>query len=155
SRYVKFRYFFEEIRKEIVSEEKIKELASEFSIIMKKLLVDDSLLISDSLDFIQKNHLNYKMHIVSGSDQDELRFLCGKIGIARYFSSVHGSPTAKTELVNRLLLKHDYEKDKCVLIGDSINDYEAASSNKIDFMGYNQLALRNKGRFYITSFSKL
>ena len=153
SRYVKFRYFFEEIRNEKVAEQKIKELASKFSIIMKKLLIDESLLITDSFSFIQKNYLNYKMHIVSGSDQTELRFLCNELGIAQYFLSIHGSPTAKKELVNQLLLKHDYTKDNCVLIGDSVNDYEAANINQIDFMGYNCLALQDKGRYYINSFS--
>ncbi|WZL88726.1 HAD hydrolase-like protein [Salinimicrobium sp. 3283s] len=155
SRYVKFRYFFEEIRKESVSEQKIKELATEFSIIMKKLLLDESLLITDSLNFIKQNYLNFKMHIVSGSDQSELRFLCNELGIAPYFLSIHGSPIAKTELVNQLLIQHDYAKESCVLIGDSINDYEASNINQIDFMGYNCLALQNKGKSYITSFSAL
>jgi phosphoglycolate phosphatase-like HAD superfamily hydrolase len=153
SRYVKFRHFFEEIRGEKVTEEEIKEWAQKFSEIMKEELVQPALLIEDSLHFIKENYRKYNMHIVSGSDQAELRFLCNELGIAQYFLSIHGSPTAKTELVNQLLLQHNYIKGSCVLIGDSLNDYEAASMNQIDFMGYNCLALQDKGKSYITSFS--
>ncbi|SDR69831.1 HAD-IA family hydrolase [Gramella sp. MAR_2010_147] len=155
SRYVKFRYFFEEVRNEKVSEQKIKKLASEFSKIMKELLVDESLLIADSLNFIKKNHLNYKMHVVSGSDQAELRFLCNELEIVQYFISIHGSPTPKKELVKNLLLDYQYLKENCVLIGDSINDYDAASTNQINFIGYNSIDLKDKGRSYISSFSVL
>ncbi len=147
SRYVKFRYFFEEIRKEKVSEQQIKEWASEFSIIMKKLLLDESLLITDSLNFIKKNYLNFKMHIVSGSDQAELRFLCNELSIAQYFLSIHDSPIAKTELVNQLLLQHHYTKVSCMLIGDSINDYEAAKVNEITFYGFNNPELKSVSSF--------
>ena len=155
SRYVKFRYFFEQIRKESVSEEKIKEFASEFSRIMKKLLIDESLLINDSLNFIRNNYLNYKMHIVSGSDQAELRFLCNKLGITQYFISIHGSPTPKKELVKKLLLKNQYVKDSSILIGDSINDFEAARENGIDFFGFNNINLQQGFDNYIISFEEL
>ncbi len=152
SRYVKFRYFFEKIRNEEVSDEKINQLAAEFSIVMKELLVDESLLIYDSLNFIKRNFQNYKMHIVSGSDQSELRYLCKRLGIAEYFLSINGSPTPKTELVEQLLQQYNYKKDRSVLIGDSINDYEAANNNEIDFMGYNSLSLKDTGKSYIQSF---
>ena len=38
SRYVKFRYFFEEIRNEKISDDALQDWANQFSIIMKKLL---------------------------------------------------------------------------------------------------------------------
>ena len=155
SRYVKFRYFFENIRNENVSDQQIEELASEFSSIMKELLVDESLIISDSLNYIKNNYIKYKMHIVSGSDQAELRFLCNELNISQYFISIHGSPTPKIVLVDNLLLSHQYLKDSCVLIGDSTNDLEAANKNGIDFFGYNNLKLRQESDRYIESFEEL
>ena len=43
SRYHKFRYFFEVIKGESITEEKVDQLAWQFSVIMKQLLTDRSL----------------------------------------------------------------------------------------------------------------
>jgi phosphoglycolate phosphatase-like HAD superfamily hydrolase len=137
SRYVKFRYFFEEILQQEVSEEVVLEYANRFSVIMKELLVNPSLLIDETLQFVKANFDKYPMHIVSGSDGNELRYLCQNMGIDPYFVSIEGSPTPKNHLVADLLKRHNYEVTECVLIGDSINDYEAAQFNNISFMSYN------------------
>ena len=76
SRYVKFRYFFEVIRGEKVSNKQIQDYASKFSEIMLNILTNKDLLINDSLSFIKKNKEKYRMHIVSGSDGKELKLLC-------------------------------------------------------------------------------
>jgi phosphoglycolate phosphatase-like HAD superfamily hydrolase len=155
SRYVKFRYFFEEILKQTISDEKVNELAASFSKIMKELLVDPSLLIQDSLEFVRQNHSNISMHIVSGSDQVELRYLCEAMNINKYFKSIHGSPTPKKQLVKEVIESNSYSKNQMVLIGDSINDYEAAVENGIQFIGYNNTMFEESDVFYIKSFSML
>jgi len=137
SRYVKFRYFFEEIRGRDITEKEIKKWAEKFSVIMKELLIDSSLLIDETIQYVKENHGDKKMHIVSGSDQNELRHICESLDIDKYFDSIHGSPTPKNELVYNLLQKHHYNLRECVLVGDSINDYEAAMENDIFFVGYN------------------
>ncbi|PRX43497.1 HAD family hydrolase [Salegentibacter salegens] len=153
SRYVKFRHFFEEIRGENVSEEEVKEWAQKFSKIMKKELVQPPLLIKDSLNFIKENYRKFNMHIVSGSDGMELNYLCERLEISWYFISIHGSPVPKKELVHNLLIKHKYKRNDTILIGDSINDYEAAESNDIDFGGYNNERLKELKTLYIESFT--
>lgn len=152
SRYVKFRYFFEEIRGVSVTEDEINEWATRFSSVMKNELLDKNLLIKNSLAFIKKHHENYKMHIVSGSDQAELRYLCEELGIKSYFNSIHGSPTPKKQLVHDILLEHSYSVSESVLIGDSVNDFEAAETNDVDFLGYNNLKLQDLGIGYIKAF---
>lgn len=137
SRYVKFRYFFEKIRNEEVSQEIIMRYAEEFSIIMKRLLIDKKLLIQETIQYIDQNYNQYAMHIVSGSDQQELRFLCHELGIDHYFRSIQGSPTPKTDIIYTLIKSNDLNKKQCVLIGDSKNDYNAAIDNGIKFVAYN------------------
>lgn len=143
SRYVKFRYFFEEIRGESITEEALLHWANLFSSIMRKLLMNPTLLIQETLDFVKTNHANYKMHITSGSDQEELRYICNELDIARYFVSIHGSPKPKKEWVKELIALHNYDADACVLVGDSINDFEAAEYNGIFFKAYNGSAELN------------
>lgn len=153
SRYHKFRYFFEEIRGEIISDLDIKILADEFSIVMLGNLLDESLLIKDSFDFIKKNYSKFNMHIVSGSDEVELRHICETLGLANYFISIHGSPTPKVELVKRIMSQKQYKKEESCLIGDSFNDLEAALENNISFYGYNNKSLKKNYLNYIINFS--
>jgi phosphoglycolate phosphatase-like HAD superfamily hydrolase len=141
SRYVKFRYFFEQIRNEVISDAEVQKLASDFSSIMLGLLLNPALLIQETLNFVEHYSATIPMHIVSGSDQVELRYICSTLKIAGHFHSIHGSPTPKKELVRDVLLINNYDKERCVLIGDSINDYEAARANGIGFMAYNNDAL--------------
>jgi phosphoglycolate phosphatase-like HAD superfamily hydrolase len=144
SRYVKFRYFFEEIRNESISENQVIVWAERFSLIMKKTLLNKSLLINETLDFVKKNHKKLRMHIVSGSDGKELNYLCKELGIDIYFSSIHGSPTPKKELIKQLIQGQNYLIKDCVMIGDSINDWDAAFENEIDFLAYNNNNLNIK-----------
>ena len=154
SRYVKFRYFFEDILKEKVTEQTIQAMAQSFSKVMREFLTNPDLLIKDSLKFIRLNHEKYAMHIVSGSDQQELRYFCQELGISIYFLSINGSPKPKTQLVNDLLINFRYNKREVLLIGDSINDYDAAVDNGIHFMGYNNSSLKEMGGQYIDTFEK-
>lgn len=153
SRYAKFRYFFEKVLNQAISEEGIQELATSFSVIMKELLTNPELLIMDTLNFIQQNTKGYDMYIISGSDQSELRFLCGELKISQYFKSINGSPASKNTLVEQVIATNQYAKSDCVLIGDSINDADAAHVNGIDFFGYNNVLLQQFGN-YIDQFVK-
>lgn len=154
SRYVKIRYFYEEILGKDISDNKVIEYATDFSVLMKKELVNPNNLIQDSVNFIKENYKNYNFHIVSGSDQEELRFLCKELKIANFFLTIYGSPTPKNKLVKDVIDLYGYDKNETCLIGDSTNDLEAATINDIKFYGYNNQQLtalvKNKD-YYIES----
>ena len=143
SRYVKIRYFYNILLKKDVSDEKVQELADKFSTIMKAELTNKKYLIGETVDFIEKNYKNYNFHIVSGSDEKELNYLCKELELSQYFKTIEGSPTCKNDLVKNILQKYSYNPKECILIGDSINDYEAANINGIKFYGYNNEELRS------------
>jgi phosphoglycolate phosphatase-like HAD superfamily hydrolase len=153
SRYVKFKYFFENIRKEKVSNTYIAELANQFSEIMLSLLINKELLINDSVSFIRENYHKYDMHIVSGSDGNELRRICNELELSRYFKTINGSPVPKSQLVKINIETYNYNKNEIVLIGDSKNDYDASHENDISFLGYNNIGLKGLGQGYIDHFS--
>ncbi|MDT0689834.1 HAD-IA family hydrolase [Salegentibacter sp. F188] len=155
SRYVKFKYFFEEIRKVKVEQKVLDQCAVSFSDIMKKKLTSRERLNGEVINFIMANRKRLKMHIVSGSDGDELRYLCRKLGISDFFLSIEGSPKPKIELVENILSINKYLKRETCLIGDSINDHEAAEVNDIDFFGYNNLELEKIAKSYIYSFNEI
>lgn len=151
SRYVKFRYFFEQIRRESTSEEDIRIWAARFSSVVKAHLTNPDLLIRESLDFVRRHQGVYTQYITSGSDQEELRHVCSALQIDHLFASIHGSPTPKKAWIRNLMALHGYHPQTCVLIGDSMNDWEAARDNQIFFKAYNNPAL--EGFSDITFFS--
>ena len=152
SRYVKIKYFYNEILNKEILEEKINSYASAFSKIMKKELVNKKYLIVDTLEFIKNNFKKYNLHIVSGSDERELQYLCKKLEIDVYFQSINGSPIEKNKLVKSVLLDNEYLAKETILIGDSINDYVASEVNGIGFYGFNNTSLINISKQYLRNY---
>jgi len=154
SRYVKIRYFYEKLLDEKIEESKVLELAEEFSVIMRKELTKKKYLIYETVTFISQNYQNYDFHIVSGSDGKELNFLCKELELSQYFKTIYGSPTPKNQLVKNVLSENTYTENETILIGDSLNDYEAAKINNLDFYGFNNFKLKPMSKIYIDTFSE-
>ena len=150
SRFAKIHYFFNEILRTNISEKEIEKLAKRFAQIIAKKLFDKVNLIDETMMFIQHHYQHYCCHIVSGAEDNELQNLCSHLGIAHYFISIEGSPTIKSLLVSNLLGRHNYLPHETLLIGDSLNDYDAASANSISFCGYNNPILRPYGNYLET-----
>ena len=155
SRFVKIKYFFEKILEQQISTVGIEKFAEKFSTIMKAELIKEEYLIKEVVQFIKENHKKYNMRIVSGSEHNELNFLCDKLGISQYFLSIEGSPTPKKILVERIIKKYKYSTEETCLIGDSINDFEAAETNNINFLGFNNIDLKEVSSQYIETFNEV
>lgn len=152
SRYVKFRYFFETLRNKKIPEQELNTYAESFSEIMRMELTHKKFLIPDTLNFLQEHHRNFEMHLISGSDGEELRFLARTLEVEHFFKTIEGSPTPKVELLRHLMAKYGYVPSETCYIGDAINDFDAAEANGISFFGYNNVELRDLGSGYINSF---
>ena len=154
SRFEKIRYFYNDILKEDIVDERVKYLADNFANIIKKKLYNKDNLIEETVQFIQSYYKEYNFHIVSGAEHQELNNLCEHLGLAQYFISINGSPTPKDILIKNLLDKYGYEKNTTVMIGDSKTDYWAADANGIQFYGYNNPQLKQHGK-YIENFEEI
>ncbi len=150
SRFDKIKYFFNHILGEEVSTEQISSYAEQFSKVIEERLYDKNNLIDETVDFIKANYKKYNLHIVSSAEHYELNYLCKKLGLSSYFLSIDGSPTKKEKLVKTVLDNCSYLYEETILIGDSVNDFEAAKVNNIEFYGYNNERLKNYR--YIESF---
>ena len=151
SRYEKIDYFFNHILDERITLTEKNNYLKRFTNYCKKKLCDKKFLIQDSLGFIEKNYKNFKFHLVSASDEKELIYITSKLKITDYFITIHGSPVSKIKNVNKILIDNNYIRSNCCLIGDSINDKQAALINKISFFGFNNQELK-KDSEYISSF---
>lgn len=90
------------------------------------------------------------MHIASGADDSDLK----EIRSDKYFLSIHGAPEKKDQIVSNILDVNSYNREETILIGDSINDYDAAKTNKLQFFECYNVKLRNK-EAYIDLFSEI
>ncbi len=154
SRYAKIRWFYEEVLKRPITDEKVFELAGHFSEIMRRELTNPDFLFQDTLDFLRVAVGHWPLHIASGADEQELYYLCHELGIDAFFTSIHGSPTPKSENIAALLEERAYVPDQVCLIGDSEADCRAAETNGIRFFGYNNERLKKMSYAsgYIKSF---
>jgi len=142
SRFVKIKYLYEEMLNKTISEDKIQILANKFSLIMKDKLVDKKVIIQETVNFIESIYKDVTLHIVSGSEEKELNYLCENLNLTSFFKTIEGSPTHKNDLVKNIMELNNYNPNETILIGDSINDYEAAEINNIKFIGFNNYALK-------------
>ena len=136
SRYTKIRFFFEEIKKMPISEEDVNSLAQLYSALVTKK-VERASSVLGAVEFFDKFSSFYRLAIVSGSDQLELRGICQERDIAKYFCTILGSPIEKSKNIRALIDAQGWEREDCLYVGDSINDYDAACLNNVSFLGVN------------------
>lgn len=145
SRYAKIRYFFEKIRNESISDEKVKAMSHEYSNLVKQRIIE-SKPVEGSLEFLSQYHNVFDFAIISGSDQEELIEICRIRGIHHYFTEILGAPLSKEENFNKLFLKTGWQREDALFVGDTTNDLDAARSCGVFFIGRNS-GLVNWGHF--------
>lgn len=94
------------------------------------------------LDSKQKNQI---FVLVTGTPQEEIEIILEKLKLEKQFEFIYGSPTEKKSVIETVIKKMKILPKECLMIGDSLTDFEAAASMGIDFI------LRTEG---LDSFSK-
>jgi phosphoglycolate phosphatase-like HAD superfamily hydrolase len=132
SRYIKFEYFFRDLKKE----KNFIEIANK-AIITYAKIVHDKLKSADYvpgciaiINFFKKN--NIPCFVVSGGDMNELHSVFKARGIFDKFKQILGSPISKDQHIKSLLLDSQIP-NPAIFFGDSYSDMHAAINNKIDF----------------------
>ena len=154
SRYEKIEYFFINILKKKITKEELLFYAKKYKLFILEHLVHKKYIINQTINFIKKKESIFSMFIVSASDENELRYICRELELEHFFDAIHGSPRTKKNNIGDLIKLNNLKTNEIVLIGDSLNDYEAAVFNKIDFIGFNNPKLENFAP-YIKNFSNL
>lgn len=155
SRYFKIKYFYEKILQKEITDSALIDYAVKYKKFMLAHMIDIKLINSQVTEFLKKENLNFNFHIASGSDKAELNHILDSLNLNRYFLSAEGSPEHKNNLVRNILDDYNYKEGESLLIGDSINDYEAAKVNNIHFLGYNNKSLNKFGLNYLNNFLEI
>ena len=134
SRYKKILYYQKEILEQDYSEDAINDLANKFSeIVLQKVI--ESEYVKGSKEFIERNQLNYELHIATGTPQEEIEIIIQEKNLQNKFKSIYGTPLTKTEIIRKILTENNYKKENVVFVGDAIADLEGASNNDLNFIG--------------------
>lgn len=133
SRFLKIKWFVENVLK-AKSKDLISILVEEYGREVSKSF--ESCSFRTDLFKLKKKLKGTKWSIASGGKQDEIVNLLDKKLLLEIFDNgIYGSPTPKMEIVKKIVFNVERnEKNKFVLIGDSLYDYECARENGIKFI---------------------
>lgn len=132
SRYEKFKYFHKEFLNEIINQEKVNELANQFSnIVLDKVINSEEILGANY--FIEKYHTKFQFWIITGTPTEEIELIAEKRKISKFFIGIHGSPQNKRYWTENLIKKHKLNRKEIIFLGDATTDKDAADFSKIHF----------------------
>jgi HAD superfamily hydrolase (TIGR01549 family) len=132
SRYEKFEYLLTNILKKPIKKQELGELLSNFSKEVKKALLVCEV-VKDIKELRDKTR-NTKWLIVSGGDQAELREVFKQRNLDSYFDGgIFGSPDDKDAILKNEIKNHNIN-GKSLFLGDSMYDYQAATTAQMDFV---------------------
>lgn len=136
SRYEKFRYYYQHLLKRTLTTKEEAELGVTFSRYVLEEVINAEW-IPGAKEAIESLHKKVPLFIVSGTPEDELKYIVGKKGIQSYFSGVYGAPAKKDEILSGIISKMEVMPSEIIMIGDSKSDYIAAVETGVHFIGIN------------------
>ena len=134
SRFVKFKYIYEEILVVPFDDRLREDAARRFSAAVFQRVVECPL-VAGAENFLKRVTLRLPTFLVSASPEEELIRVVTARGLAGHFRGVFGSPTAKLEHARRILAREAVSPHAAVYIGDSVEDYRVAQELEIPFIG--------------------
>jgi HAD superfamily hydrolase (TIGR01549 family) len=134
SRFEKFRYIYKNILKEELTDSQFQLLSDRFSsLVLKKILTVP--FVNGAESFLHRFHPEIPLYIVSATPQEELAYIVAQRGLTHYFRRVLGSPESKEKNIALILKEDGLDPGSVVFVGDALNDWQAARSAGIRFIG--------------------
>ncbi|MCW9039019.1 MAG: HAD hydrolase-like protein, partial [Rhodospirillales bacterium] len=86
-------------------------------------------------DFLERHRGKTALFVVSGTPEKELRYIVEQRSMTRYFNGVYGSPMLKDRIINDVMAENGLPRNRAVMIGDAMTDYDAARKTGLRFIG--------------------
>lgn len=135
SRFEKFRHYHKVfLGKELLLEEE-EILNIKFSELVKQMVVHANEMPGAG-QVLKLLYRQLPLHVISATPECELEEIIVSRKIRHFFHSVHGSPKKKSGHIVEIIKKQNYDKQKVIMVGDTLADYEAAQEAKVKFIGY-------------------
>lgn len=134
SRYEKFRIIYRDFLRRELTEKESRELGRRFTEYSYDSVIKCKF-VKGAYEFLEKYHKKLALFIASGTPQEEMMSIVQEKKLGRFFKGVYGSPLAKASLIMKILQGKNFNADKVVFVGDSINDYVGAHQTGVRFIG--------------------
>jgi len=133
SRFIKFEYFFKEIRKSINYQDDMRAALKRYAELSKQgLMVCEEIPgVREQLKEFKKKGV--KCYVISGGEQQEVRDVLNERGFNQYFKTIYGSPLSKVENLD-IIVKSGVISSPGVYFGDARSDYDASKEYGLDFV---------------------
>lgn len=133
SRYVKFKYFYEEILGKNLTAQEEAELGEKFSkIVLTEVL--KAPFVPGAIEFLSQHKSHYLLFVASGTPEDELKNILNHRELTPFFLEIHGSPKPKSEIIEDILCRYELQRQEAVFIGDAESDRLAAEKTGVLFI---------------------
>jgi HAD superfamily hydrolase (TIGR01549 family) len=134
SRFEKIRYVYHTILGKELPPEEFEALLRRYAdLVLAKVL--QAPFIPGAPEFLERFHRRLPLFVVSGTPEDEIRFIVRERGLDRFFRGVYGSPRGKTDYIHEILAATGVEPGRALYVGDAPNDLHAAEAAGIRFAG--------------------
>jgi len=134
SRFDKFRYIYNNILKEDLTQKKFVELSEKFAAIVFKEVIKAPY-VHGAQEFLETYYKKIPLYVVSATPEKELIQILQERGISHYFAKVFGAPRKKTDCISEVLTLTGSPPDSVIFVGDAKNDFEAAQATGVRFIG--------------------
>jgi phosphoglycolate phosphatase-like HAD superfamily hydrolase len=131
-RKIKLKYIWEKILNNSYSKSIEAELIKKYEkMVLSKVL--NSALVAGIESYLKYlNSMNRICYIISGTPEEEMKFICEKKNLNKYFKNIYGGEKSKSFWINKII---ELEKNNnIVFFGDAMTDYYAAKDTKVDFV---------------------
>ena len=99
--------------------------------------------INGAEKFLKLNY-NYKnLLMFSATPHSELKLILEKRKMLHYFKDIKGAPTSKKKILSNFISFYKLNKKDCLVVGDSMSDYNVAKFFDIDFIGISSVNNHN------------
>ena len=134
SRFVKFRYWQEDLLGQPYTKEIGKYLSRTYSQLVFDAVVQAPY-VEGALEFLKNHYQHIPLFVASGTPEPELREIIKHRSIPHFFQGVYGSPATKTEILQRILVKRKLYPEQVLMIGDALTDWKGAQGVGVEFIG--------------------
>lgn len=134
SRFQKFKLYHREYLDITLTQDKLIELGEKFSEIVKQKVINAPY-INGAYRFLKDYYNKYLIFICSGTPEEEIKEIIAKRRMDIFFKGVYGSPKRKKDLIEEIFSSSKLNRKEILFIGDALNDYDAARSEGIVFIG--------------------
>ncbi len=135
SRYVKFRYIYENILQKPYTPEIEKNLGEHFSKIVYQKVIKCPY-VPGAIDFLECFSKVYPLYVASNTPQQELEQIITQRKLKKYFKGIYGSPPGnKIDFITTALQNEQATPSEAIYIGDMREDYAVAQKTGVFFIG--------------------